>query len=107
MEQNPTIGKDKHMDKYLFETVITKKDAAFLPDGYWEVTFTLTQKRSLNGLDWEEKEVKVSDISKNRNEAELGTTRGMFEVLASYDYNLFSNPEDLKYNDEDEIEFLL
>lgn len=89
------------MRVYPWEKVITAKDAVLLSDGYWEVTYVVTQKRSLNGEDWEEKSITFSNVSRDRAEAEAGSFETMMNYLASIEFNLFSE----SIEEEDDAEY--
>ena len=87
------------MKTYPWDSITTTKDATLLSDGYWEVTYTVIQKRSLNGKDWEEKRAEVSEVSRSRNQAESEAVDNMMRLLATYDFNLFNvdEEEDAEY----------
>lgn len=78
------------MDTYRGIHTIIENYAELDQHGYWGVTYTLTQKRSVDLQDWESKSVKMTSYGRDLNKTIASAVLSINIFLEKYNYDLFS-----------------
>lgn len=89
------------MNKDILGIVTNSATVAIKDEDFWQVTQTITQKRTFDGENWEEKEISMSAKDKNLDEAFKQTIMSIAVYLDTIGGDLFAEELVDEYYEED------